>query len=619
LAGGWQLPAANAIAMVFRINAILVEMPMDKWDFRFPAVHLLIERQAASIPDATAVVFRDIRLSFRELDQRANRLAHWLRSRGVGRETVVALYLERSIDAVVGLLAVLKAGGAYLPLDASFPLARIQAITEEAGTAMILAGPAQAAALPSAYFLDGALTGEPDTAPVSCNQPEDLALVLYTSGSTGTPKGVEITHANLISNIRLWEESHRLSVMGAIAQTAFMSFAVFQSDVFRALSLGLTLVICPPETLLLPGSLLRLLRRERVGFLESVPSLIRLLLHYAQENQQRLEFLREIVISSDRWYVREHRALGQLLAPNARLSHVYGLSETTFDSTWYDGIPAMLSPNDLVPIGHPFPGIRAYILDSALRPISSGEGELYIGGPGVARGYRNRPDLTDERFIFSPSVPGDRLFRTGDLARLLPDGTILLIGRLDRQLKVRGFRVEIGEVEAALEAHPDVRQTVVGAYETPSSENRLVAFYVARRPCDPMALRGFLATRLPEFMVPTAFIAIPAIPLTPSGKIDRSALIYTDTLRSNNTSRSGGNVATIVTRIVQDVLGLAIISPSEPLGDRGLDSLGMSSILVGIEEEFAFMVAETDITLELFQSVNTLSGYICSRLAESNV
>lgn len=385
---------------------------------------------------------------------------------------------------------------------------------------MILTGPTQAALLPSAYVLDQEIDDQIDRAPVSCNRPDDLALVLYTSGSAGTSKGVEITHGNLVNNVRLWEETHQLSDMKAIAQTAFMSFAVFQSDVFRALSLGLTLVICPPETLLSPGSLLQLLRREHVSFLEIVPSLVRLLLRYAQDNHQRLDFLRAMVVSADRWYVREHRALAQLMAPDTRLSHVYGLSETTFDSTWHDAMPAMLAPNDLVPIGRSFPGIRTYILDGMLRPISSaGEGELYIGGAGVARGYRNRPDLTAERFILSPFVPGDRLFRTSDLARLLGDDTISLIGRIDSQVKICGFRVDIGEIEAALEAHPDIQQAVVDAYETPSHEKRLVAFYVMTRTCDPSELRQFLVAQLPAFMLPTAFIAVPAMPLTSSGKI----------------------------------------------------------------------------------------------------
>ena len=272
---------------------------------------------------------------------------------------------------------------------------------------MILTGPTQAALLPSAYVLDQEIDDQIDRAPVSCNRPDDLALVLYTSGSTGTSKGVEITHGNLVNNVRLWEETHQLSDMKAIAQTAFMSFAVFQSDVFRALSLGLTLVICPPETLLSPGSLLQLLRREHVSFLEIVPSLVRLLLRYAQDNHQRLDFLRAMVVSADRWYVREHRALAQLMAPDTRLSHVYGLSETTFDSTWHDAMPAMLAPNDLVPIGRSFPGIRTYILDGMLRPISSaGEGELYIGG-AWGRSRLPKPSRSDCGALYTQSVrPG---------------------------------------------------------------------------------------------------------------------------------------------------------------------------------------------------------------------
>ena len=489
------------------------------------AIHLFVERQAVRRPNATAIVFRDTRLTFAELDQRANGIAQMLLARGLGRGSLVALYMERSADAVVALLGVLKSGGAYLPLDASFPPGRVAAIAADAGAAMILAGPAQAAALPNTLPIVCDFAGRFETAPPPCNTAEDLALVLYTSGSTAEPKGVEITHANLINNLAFWEETHRLSAMGALAQTAFFAFAVFQSDVFRALGLGLTLVICPREALLSPRALLTLMRRERVGFLEIVPSLIRTLLPYMREHGGQLDLLRGLVVSADRWYVREHRAIARLLPPEAKLSHVYGLSETTFDTSWYDGPVDRLNPHDLVPIGQAFPNVRIYVLDDALCPVPAGaEGELYVGGAGVARGYRNRPELTAERFIASPFVDGDRLFRTGDIARVLPDGTTVLLGRRDYQVKVRGFRVEPGEVEAAVEAHPDVRQAMVQPHETVSGQVRLVAYYISLQPLDPAALRDFVAEKLPDFMVPAAFVEISALPLTPAGKVDRRAL-----------------------------------------------------------------------------------------------
>lgn len=581
-------------------------------------VHLLVERQVAHTPDAIAIVFRDTRMTFAEVDRCANRLAHMLRARGVGRGTLVALYLERSAKAVVALLGVLKAGGAYLPLDVSFPPDRIAAIAAAAGVALVLAGPAHAAGLPNALSLDLDLTAQPDTAPAPCNAPEDLALVLYTSGSTGLSKGVEITHANLVNNVLSWEETHQLSAMSVMAQTAFFAFAVFQSDVFRALSLGLTLAICPREALLSPSLLLELMRRERVEFLEIVPSLLRTLLAHAREHGRRLDLLRGLVVSADRWYVREHREVAQLLSPDARLSHVYGLSETTFDSTWFEGPMDTLSPNELTPIGQPFPNVRAYVLDDALRPVPAGiEGELCIGGAGVARGYRNQADLTAERFVSNPFLAGDRLYRTGDLARLLPDGAIALLGRRDQQVKVRGFRVELGEVEAAVEAHPDICQAVVQPYQPAPDQIRLVAYYVGARAGDPTELRKFVAAKLPEFMVPTAFVAIPALPLTPNGKVDRRALPNPEALPQPASASTGGDHRAIVAKIVQSALGVSVLSETESLADRGLDSFGMTAILAGIEDAFGFAVEEGDIIPELFESVADLTRYVSRRLSEA--
>ena len=580
-------------------------------------IHSLVERQAARTPEATAIVFRDMRLTFAELDRRANGIAQMLRVRGVGRGALVALYMERSADAVAAMLGVLKAGASYLPLDASFPSGRVAAIAADAGAAMVLAGPAEAANLSNTLPAVSSFEGQSGNVVPPCNNAEDVALVLYTSGSTAEPKGVEITHANLVNNLLFWEETHRLSTMGALAQTAFFAFAVFQSDVFRALGLGLTLVICPREALLSPRALLELMRRERVGFVEIVPSLMRTLLSHAREHGERLDFLCGLVVSADRWYVREHREVARLLAPEARFSHVYGLSETTFDSTWYEGPPDALSPNELVPIGRAFPNVRAYILDDALRPVPAGiEGELYIGGAGVARGYRNRPEATAERFVSSPFAEGDRLFRTGDLARILPDGAIGLLGRRDQQIKVHGFRVELGEVEAAVEAHPDVRQAVVQPQESASGEVQLVAYYLAVCPCDPAVLRAFVAEKLPDFMVPATFLPISALPLTPSGKIDRRALPKPEIFCTSTPVSPHPDPEGIVAVIVKDVLNARDLSSTESLPARGLDSLGMSGILVGIEDAFGIAFEEVDLSPELFQSVASLTRYVSRRLAE---
>ena len=487
----------------------------------------LLARHAADTPERTAIVWRDTRLSFAELERRANRLARILRAHGVKREVLVALYMRRSAPAVVALLAVLKAGGAYLPLDASFPPERVVAICSEARVSLVLAEAVEASALDMAAVpvldltaYEAEVAAAPDSAPPVCGKPSDLALVIYTSGSTGTPKGVEITQRSLASNVLFWEETQGLSRMGALAQCAFFSFAVFQSDVLRALCLGLTLVICPEDLLLSPRLLIDLMRRERVVFAELVPSLARALTAYCRERAERLDFIRLLVISADRWYVREHAELASLLAPDARLIHVYGLSETTFDTTWFEGQPDQCDPHELMPIGRPFPGMRVHLLDEAMRPVAPGEpGELWVGGLGVARGYRNSPDLTAQRFVPSPFVAGDRLYRTGDLARALPGGELTLLGRQDQQIKVRGFRVEPGEIEAVIETFPGIRQAVVlPGDRSPAGEVRLIAYVAA--PClpDPMALRTFLAARLPEYMLPAVFVPMLALPLTPSGR-----------------------------------------------------------------------------------------------------
>ena len=349
-------------------------------------LHGLAARQADRTPERTAVVWRNERLSFAELHRRADRLGHALRARGVGRETLVALYFERSTPAVVALLAILKTGGAYLPLDAGLPPERARTVCAAAGVARVLAGPAQCAALDGSGLpvddlaaLEQAAAGMPATPLDAGAAAGDLALVLHTSGSTGMPKAVELTHSNLLATIHAWETTHCLSSIKALAQCAHFAFAVFQSDVCRALCLGPTLVICPHEALVSPRRLVDLMRRERVGFVELVSSLARTLVAHAQDTGERLDFLEALVVGADRWFVRDHRSLARLLRPGARLTHVYGLSETTFDSTWHAGDVEDLAGHELVPLGRPFPHARVRDRFSARQP-SQGASSPFVTG-----------------------------------------------------------------------------------------------------------------------------------------------------------------------------------------------------------------------------------------------
>jgi len=607
---------------------ILYDWNDTRRDYAPPsAIHLLIEQRAAAAPDAIAVVHQDTRLTYGEIDGRANRLAHHLRRLGVGPDRVVGIYLERSAEAVIALLAILKAGGAYLPLDASFPADRVAFILGDADVGIVLTDSAYADGLPAfngkTILLDRfwpESASEPATPPSPCNDIADLGLLLYTSGSTGSPKGVEITHASLINNVFFWDETHGLSAASGLLQTAFFSFAVFQSDVFRALSYGKKLVICHREALLSPRSLLGLARRENADFVELVPTLLRGLLSYVKEHGERLDLFRVLVVSADRWYVREHEAVQQMCGPQTRFSHVYGMSETTFDGTYFVSTAATLDGAQLMPIGKPFPNVRSYILDTAGEPVPVGiAGELHIGGTGIARGYHKLPDLTAERFVPNPFVPGDRLCRTGDLARYLPDGNIQLLGRRDQQVKVRGFRVEPGEIEAALEGHPSIAAAVVQPYEPSPGSTHLAAYYVLRAgtAASVADLRAHVAAKLPDFMVPAAFVAMDALPLTPSGKINRGALPSPLAApKEERTAPAGSTAETteIVLDICQHALGGGRLSKQGKLDEAGMDSTGLISIIAGIESTFGITLDDDDITPDHFDSVVSIAGLVEKKL-----
>jgi amino acid adenylation domain-containing protein len=384
---------------------------------------------------------------------------------------------------------VLKAGAAYLPLDERAPEARLAAVLDEAAVELVVVRAGRR--LPEPVRRRAGVPVEPldgvtDPSPVAdAAQRSNRAMVLFTSGSTGRPKGIDLPHESLVNEYAAWEAAYELGA-GVVhhCQIASFPFGVFQADVIRAHGSGGKLVLVPWETVGTPALLAGILAGEEVHYAEFVPAVLRGLVGHFKEKGERLPAtMRFVVVGSDRWYVREHRELEGLCREGTRAIHSFGATETSFDTAWFNGTGEELSPFKLTPLGLPFAGVRVEVVDPYLAPVPAGEsGEMLVGGGGITRGYFRNPALTAERFIpdpFSP-VPGARLYRSGDLARLLPDGNIEFLGRADSQVKVRGFRIELGEIEAALEQHPALRECVVVAREESAGETRLVAYIVPK-------------------------------------------------------------------------------------------------------------------------------------------
>jgi amino acid adenylation domain-containing protein len=503
-------------------------------------IHHRFEAQVERTPNAPALVFGAERLTYRELNARANRLAWRLTGLGVGPETVVGVCAARSPAMIVGLLGVLKAGGAYMPLDPDLPGGRLSALLDESGVGMVLAPDHLRASVPAGPLAvvpleDGEDEGEEETERCCTNPPAvvgpgNLAYVIYTSGSTGRPKGVMVEHGSLVEAARAWEQCYELVPGMRHLQAAGFGFDVFAGDWIRALTTGGTLVSCPREALLDPGALAARLREERVDCVELVPAVAEALASELERTGGTLAPLRLLVVGSDTLQSDLFTRLLRLAGPAGRVLNSYGLTEATIDSTYYEepSNETASSVAGAAPIGRPFGGARVYVLGQRLEPLPMGvTGELYIGGSGVARGYFGRPGITAARFVPDPfGAPGARLYRTGDRGRWRKDGVLELLGRSDHQVKVRGVRIELGEVEAALRRHPAVREVVVEPREDTRGNKRLVAYVVPQSAAERglEGLRRWLQQTLPEPMIPSAFVLLERLPLAAGGKVDRGAL-----------------------------------------------------------------------------------------------
>ena len=499
-------------------------------------IHRAFERQAQRTPDRVAVQFEGAHLSYGELNRRANRLARHLRGLGVGPDVLVGVCLNRSLEMIVALLGVLKAGGAYLPLDPTYPAERLGFMIEDARTPVLVTDESLVSSVPvrsdvSMCLLDRdaeAIALEEDRDPEVFGSPENLAYVIYTSGSTGKPKGVLVTHRNVD---RLFAATEALygfdehDVWSLFHSYAF-DFSVW--ELWGALRYGGRLVVVPQSVTRSPEAFRELLSETGVTVLNQTPSAFRQLIEADASSGSALR-LRLVIFGGE--------ALEPgMLAPwfglhgdeSPRLVNMYGITETTVHVTHHPLSRADLPRGSSV-IGRPIPDLRVYILDRRLELCPIGvPGELYVGGPGVARGYLRRPELTRERFIPNPFAPDteERLYRSGDLGRYCANGEIEYLGRMDQQVKIRGHRIEPGEIETALAQHPDVRESAVVAREETPGDVRLIAYLVPRGEMAPpdAELRAFLKRSLPAYMMPSAFVPIERLPLTPSGKVDRQAL-----------------------------------------------------------------------------------------------
>ncbi|MGY4306193.1 amino acid adenylation domain-containing protein [Bradyrhizobium sp. USDA 4369] len=532
------LPEAERHRVVVEWNATTADYPQDV------CVHELFEAQAERTPDAVAVVHEDRQLSYAELNAQANRLAHHLRGLGVRPDDRVAICIERSPEMIVGLLAILKAGGAYVPLDPAYPPERLAFMLQDsAPVALLVGGGAQAALAVAASGL--AENGVPvldigadasQWAEAPAHDPErsevglaadHLAYVIYTSGSTGQPKGVMVEHRNVA---RLFHATEHWYQFGpADVWTLFHSYAFDFSvwEIWGALLYGGRLVVVPQLTARSPDDFYHLLCREGVTVLNQTPSAFRQLM-VAQAASGAGHGLRCVIFGGEALELGALQPWYRHTANQATtLINMYGITETTVHVTYCALASSDTMRRGASPIGRPIPDLRVYILDEHGEPAPIGvAGEIYVGGAGVARGYLNRPELTAERFVedrFSGEA-GARLYRTGDLGRWLEDGTIAYLGRNDFQVKIRGFRIELGEIEARLSEHAGVRDAAVIAREDGPGDKRLVAYYVSEAAIGAEELRSHLAARLPDYMVPAAYVHLERLPLTPNGKLDRKAL-----------------------------------------------------------------------------------------------
>ena len=585
---------------------------------RQSCIHDLFEQQVARNPQAAAVKFAQEELTYQNLHIRSNRLANRLRALGIGPNALVAICLERSSEMAIALLAVLKAGGAYLPLDPQYPRDRVAFMLEDSGAAVLLTEEHLLGRLPSkvptaiCLHRDAeALKKESAEQPSNEATPEDVAYVIYTSGSTGKPKGVEVTHRSVVNFVTSMRRAPGLTESDRLLAVTTLCFDIAGLEFYLPLTTGACVVIAPQSALVDGNSLAQLIRESEITVMQATPVTWRLLLDSGWNGVPGIK-----ILCGGEAIPRELAA--RLLDTGAEVWNLYGPTETTIWST----VHRIDSRQGSVPIGKPIANTQVYILDERRQLSPKGvPGELYIGGDGLAKGYLHRPELTAERFVQNPFDSAGKLYRTGDLARWLPDENLEYIGRADHQVKLRGFRIELGEIETAIEQVPHVRQAIVMVREDTPNDQRLTAYVTLRDGAnvEHKDIRAALSSRLPEYMVPSQWLFLSEFPLTPNRKVDRRALPVPDNDRADAalsappTTESEIKVA----EIWQDLLNRKRVGVNDNFFDLGGHSLLVVQLQSRLQKQLDCRIS----LIELFQrtTVSAIASYLDAQKKNSKI
>ena len=602
----------NEKELILHFNNTKTDYPKNK------TLHELFEEQAMKTPDQTALVFGAQRMTYRELNEKANQTARLLREKGIGRGSIAAIIADRSFEMIIGIIGILKAGGAYLPIDPETPKDRMAFMLSDTKAAVLLTQGKAADGIDceaDIVQLDKEASDGFSKEPLSSvNDSGDTAYIIYTSGSTGTPKGVVTPHYSVI---RVVQNTNYIDITedDVILQLSNYSFDGSVFDIFGALLNGASLVMIEKEALLNINRLGSAINEEKVSVMFITTALFNTL---ADINIGCLAKLRKILFGGERASIPHVRKVLDHVGRD-KLIHVYGPTESTVYATYYF-INEIDEKADTIPIGSPLANTSVLIMDEAGKLVPIGvPGELCIAGDGLSKGYLNREELTAEKFIPHPFIPGERLYKTGDLAKWLPDGNIEFIGRIDHQVKIRGFRIELGEIESRLEMHEDINETIVTVREDGENRPYICAYITAKREISLDELKGFLGEKLPDYMIPAYFVNMDKLPLTKNGKVDRKALPEPD--RSAGTEAEyeapRNYVEQRIISILEDVLGTERMGISCHFFDKGGNSLKAMQAVHSINKTFGI-----DMRISTFfkhPTAKSLARFVLTAEAESAV